>query len=124
MKSLIRTVLFSLIALPIAACGDREVSPPTEATQGAPVRARPAPVAEPKVTPPVAPVARAADAAVPVAPPVAVPTTYVEALALGTQLAAQWRPRARPGDARGRDQARPEEGRAPHRARAPVHRER
>lgn len=83
MKSLIRRVLFSLIALPIAACGgDREVSTPPEVP--------PLVTTTPDVAAPViAPVTKLDRAPVDIVEPLAVPATYADALAVGKQLAGK-----------------------------------
>jgi Flp pilus assembly protein TadD len=84
MKSVLRVVLFSLIAVPVAACsGDRDVPAPTSSIQGSSMSQMPmpsvikpeAPVVEPSTPKPVA-----------VVEPIAIPTTYAEALELGKQL--------------------------------------
>ncbi len=81
MKSL-RAVLFALVVIPLAACGDGDVTTPT-AVAMPPVVQR-APQDPPVVVEPVKPVA-----AVPAEEPNAIPTVYVDALELGKQLAAK-----------------------------------
>jgi len=80
MKSL-RAVLFALVVIPLAACGDKEVSTPTVVPMPPVVQRAPQDV---PVVEPVKPVA-----VTPVEEPIAIPTTYVDALELGKQLAAK-----------------------------------
>ena len=83
MKSL-RAVLFALVVIPLAACGDGDgdVTTPTAVTMPPVVQRAPQDV--PVVSEPDKPVA-----VVPVEEPIAIPTTYVDALELGKQLATK-----------------------------------
>ncbi len=80
MKSL-RAVLFALVVIPLAACGDGDVTTPTAVTLPPIVQRAPEDV---PVVEPAKPVA-----VTPVEEQIAIPTTYVDALVLGKQLAAK-----------------------------------
>lgn len=87
MKSVLRVVLFSLLAVPVAACsGDRDVPTPTSSMQGSSMSQMPMP----SVTRPDAPVVEPSTSTkvVTVIEPISIPipTTYAAALALGQQL--------------------------------------